>query len=80
MKKVFIVIGVVTLFMLVYNILPFVASIDSRAIFAMFMAGQFAIVFMAVYILKYGKPSTKKFSDGHWYEDKLLPLEQTRNA
>jgi hypothetical protein len=37
--------------------------------FLMFMFSQVLVVWMVYYVLKFGTPSSKKFDDGHWYED-----------
>lgn len=67
MKKVRIVITLVTLFAVLYNISPFI-GVPGNAIIAMFILSPFLVIYMAYIILKYGKPSGHTF-DERFYED-----------
>ena len=68
MKKMWMVITLVTLFAVLYNISPFV-GVPGYAIVAMFILSPFLVVYMAYVILKYGKPSGHTF-DERFYDDR----------
>jgi hypothetical protein len=57
----------VTLFMLIYNTLPFLGTGDNWII-ALFIISPFPVIWMAYRILKDGTPSGKTWDD-HFYED-----------
>lgn len=67
MKKVPVVILLVTLFAVFYNISPHI-GIPGKAIIIMFILSPFLLVYMVYVILKYGKPSGHTFDD-RFYED-----------
>ena len=60
------VIGV-TLFMVIYNLLPFF-GVHSNLIIALFIVSPFAVIWMVYAVLKNGTPSQKTW-DEHFYED-----------
>jgi hypothetical protein len=68
MKKVWIVIFLVTLFAVFYNISPFI-GVPDKAIIAMFFISPAAVLFMVYVILKYGEPSGATF-DEKFYDDR----------
>lgn len=68
MTKMWIVIGLVSLFAVIYHAAPFIGLPD-RVIIGMFILSPFLVVYMAYVILKYGKPSSHTF-DERWYEDR----------
>ena len=68
MKRVWIVVSLVTLFAVIYHAAPFIGLPD-KLIIAMFVLSHFLVVYMAYVILKYGKPSAYTF-DKRWYEDR----------
>lgn len=57
----------VTLFMVVYNLLPFFNAQTDVIIF-LFILSPFAVVWMVYRVLKNGTPSQKHWDD-HFYED-----------
>lgn len=57
----------VTLFMVIYNLLPFF-NVSSNVIVALFIVSPFAVIWMVYCILKNGKPSEKNWDD-YFYED-----------
>lgn len=67
MKKVSIVITLVTLFAVFYQLSPY-AGIPDKCIMGMFIASRFLVLYMAYVILKYGKPSGYTF-DERFYDD-----------
>ena len=67
MKKVWWVIGIVSLFALVFQVSPYVGVPDA-VIFGMFFVAPFAMVYMVYVILKYGVPSGRTF-DERFYDD-----------
>lgn len=66
MKKVSVVVTLVTLFAVFYNVSPFI-GVPDKAILAMFCLSPFLVVYMVYVILKYGKPSGATF-DEKFYE------------
>lgn len=68
MKRVWIVIGLVSLFAVIYHAAPFIGLPDNLII-GMFILSPFLLVYMTYVILRYGKPSAYTF-DERWYEDK----------
>lgn len=68
MKKVPVVIGLVTLFAVFYNISPYI-GIPADAIVFMYILSPFLVIYMAYVILKYGEPSLHTF-DERFYEDR----------
>lgn len=67
-KKVPVVITLVTLFAVVYHMSPFI-GVPDNAIIIMFILSPFLVLYMAYVILKYGTPSKYTFDD-RFYEDK----------
>ena len=70
MKRVRIVIVLVSLFAVIYHASPFLAFTEGLII-SMFLVSPFLVIYMAYTILKYGKPSAytfdEKFYDDHDY-------------
>lgn len=70
MKRVRIVVILVTLFAALYHASPFL-GFTGDIIIAMFLVSPFLVIYMAFTILKYGKPSEytfdEKFYDDHEY-------------
>ncbi len=67
MRKVSVVVTIVSLFALFYQLSPFIGVGDDAILF-MFSISPVLVVYMAYVILKYGKPSGKTF-DEQFYED-----------
>ena len=67
MKKPVVVISLATVFMLVYNLSPFI-GVPDEAIIAMFILSPLVLIYMAYVILRYGKPSKYTFED-RFYDD-----------
>jgi hypothetical protein len=67
MKKVPVVVSLVTLFAVFFNIAPYIRVPDTF-MFLMFFISPFLVGYMAYVILKYGKPSGKTF-DEQFYDD-----------
>jgi len=67
MKKPAIVIGFATLFMVFYNLSPYL-SIPDEFIIAMFILSPIILIYMVYVILKFGKPSKYTFED-RFYDD-----------
>ncbi len=67
MKRVPVVITLVTLFAAIYHLGPYMGLPDT-AIFTMFLISPFLVLYMAYVILKHGKPSGHTF-DERYYED-----------
>jgi len=68
MKGIRIPIFVTTLYLFVYTLTPHL-NLSSQVTVTMFLFSPFLMAWMVLSILIKGEPSTKKFSDGHWYED-----------
>lgn len=68
MKNIRLPIFVTTLYLFIYALTPYFA-ISSKITIAMFLLSPFLMAWMVLSILIKGESSTKKFSDGHWYED-----------
>lgn len=70
MKRVRIVIILVSLFAAIYHASPFLNFTDN-IIIAMFLLSPFVVIYMTYTVLKYGKPSKytfdEKFYDDHDY-------------
>ena len=64
MKKPAIVIILATLYLLIFQLSPYIGASD-EAIIAMFILSPFIVIYMAYVILKYGK------SSGHTFEEKF---------
>jgi hypothetical protein len=57
-----------TSYLILFALVPwFGASLETMVI--LFLFSPFLIVWMVIRILKDGKPSGKKFNEGHFYED-----------
>lgn len=67
MSKIKFPIITVTLFMVIYNLLPFF-NVNTDGIVALFILSPFAMIWMVYSVLKYGTPS-KKTWDEYFYED-----------
>lgn len=67
-KGVLIPIVVTTVYLFVYSLTPHL-PVSFKITIAMFLFSPFLMLWMVLSILIKGEPSTKKFSDGHWYED-----------
>lgn len=67
MKKPAIIIGFATVFMLFYNMAPYIAIPDA-IIIGMFILSPFVIIYMAYVIIRYGKPSRHSFEE-KFYDD-----------
>jgi len=67
MKKPAIVIALSTLYLIIFQVSPYI-GIPDEAIIAMFILSPFVVIYMAYVILKYGKPSKHTFEE-RFYED-----------
>ena len=67
MKKPAIVIALATIFIVFYNLAPFI-GIPDEFIIAMFIVSPIVVVYMAFVILKFGKPSKYTFEE-RFYDD-----------
>ncbi len=74
MKKVTIVVFLVTLYLFFYQGSPFIGIAD-EAIVAMFILSPFLVIYMVYVVLKYGEPSGSTF-DEKFYDD----LDYKRNG
>ena len=67
MKKPAIVITLATLYLIIFQLAPYIGASD-EAIIAMFILSPFIVIYMAYVILKYGKPSGNTFEE-RFYDD-----------
>ena len=67
MKKPAIVIALATLYLIIFQISPYINA-SEEAIIAMFILSPFIVIYMAYVILKYGKPSGHTFEE-RFYDD-----------
>ena len=67
MKKPAVVIAFATLFMIFYNLSPYI-GIPDEFIIAMFIVSPVVLIYMAYVILKFGKPSKYTFEE-RFYDD-----------
>jgi hypothetical protein len=67
MKKPAIIIALSTLYLIIFQVSPYI-GIPGEAIIAMFILSPFIVIYMAYVILKYGKPSKHTFEE-RFYED-----------
>ena len=67
MKKPAIIIAFATLFMMFYNLSPYI-GISDEFIIAMFIVSPIILIYMAYVILKFGKPSKYTFEE-RFYDD-----------
>lgn len=67
MKKPAIVITLATLYLIIFQLSPYIGASD-EAIIAMFILSPFIVIYMAYVILKYGKPSGNTFEE-RFYDD-----------
>jgi hypothetical protein len=67
MKKTTAVIAFATLYLVVFQLAPFIRLSD-EIIIAMFILSPFVVIYMVYIVLKYGKPSQHTF-DEKFYED-----------
>ena len=68
MKHVGLNIAVVTFYLMVYAMTPSL-GMAYDIVFGLFLLGNLLFLRMVYVVLKYGKPSKKKWRDGNWYED-----------
>jgi hypothetical protein len=66
-KKIWIIITIVTLYLLFYQLTPFI-GIPDKIISVLFIVSPFLVIAMVYFVLKYGKPSKYNF-DERFYED-----------
>lgn len=57
-----------SLFLLFYTLSPYI-GLGEHWIVLLFLLSPFLMIWMVLSILIKGKPSSKKFDDGHLYED-----------
>lgn len=67
MQRIHLPIFLATLFVLVYNLSPYMGFSDN-AITAMFLVSPLVVIWMVIRVLKDGQPSTQSFTE-HFYED-----------
>jgi hypothetical protein len=67
MKKPAVVISFATLFMVFYNLSPYI-GIPDEAIIAMFILSPIILIYMVYIILRFGKPSKYTFEE-KFYDD-----------
>jgi hypothetical protein len=67
MKKPAIIISFSTLYLILFQLSPYI-GVPEEAIIAMFILSPFIVIYMAYVILKYGKPSKYTFEE-RFYED-----------
>ena len=67
MKKLPVVISIVTLYALFFQLIPF-TGIPVNIISGMFFLSPFLVIYMVYVILKYGKPSPYTFEE-RFYDD-----------
>ena len=67
MKRVAVVVTLVTLFAIFFQLSP-TLGVPDRLIYAMFIIAPFLLIFMVYTILKHGEPSGKTF-DEQFYDD-----------
>jgi hypothetical protein len=67
MKKPAIIIALSTLYLIIFQVSPYI-GIPGEAIIAMFILSPFIVIYMAYVLLKYGKPSKHTFEE-RFYED-----------
>jgi hypothetical protein len=74
MKKVEIVITIVTLYAIIFHAAPY-TGVEDEVIFTMFFLSPFLIIYMVYVVLKYGRSSNYRF-DERFYDD----WDYTRNG
>ena len=67
MKKLPIVISIVTLYVLFFQLTPYIA-IPADIVFGIFLLSPFLVICMTYIILKYGRPSPYTFEE-RFYDD-----------
>ena len=67
MKKPSVIITLATLFVVIYNLSPYIGFPD-EAIVAMFILSPIVLIYMAYVIIRFGKPSKHTF-DEKFYDD-----------
>ena len=67
MKKPAIVIILATLFMIIYNLSPFI-GIPDEAIIAMFLLSPIVVIYMVYVVIRFGKPYKYTFEE-RFYDD-----------
>lgn len=67
MKKPAVIITLATLFVVIYNLSPYI-GIPDEAIIAMFILSPIVLIYMAYVIIRFGKPSKHTF-DEKFYDD-----------
>ncbi len=68
MKNLRIPVILATIYVLVYSISPDL-GFPVELIVLMFTFSPIVVIWLAIYILRHGKESEKKWDDGHWYDD-----------
>ena len=68
MKKLSFILLAILLFLLFTVFVPSV-SFDTNIVGALFIIGNILVLLATYCILKFGKPSSKEFDKGKWYED-----------
>ena len=74
MKKLSVVITIVTLYALFFQLTPYM-DIPANIIFGMFLLSPFLVIYMVYLILRFGKPSKYTFEE-RFYDD----YDYTRNG
>ena len=67
MKKPAVIIALATLYLIIFQLSPYIGA-SEEAIIAMFILSPFIVIYMAYVILKYGKPSGHTFEE-RFYDD-----------
>lgn len=67
MKRIHFPIFLATLYVVIYQLSPYMGFTEN-AIISMFVLSPVVVIWMVVRVLKDGEPSTKTFTD-HFYED-----------
>ena len=78
MQRIHFPVFLATLFVLVYNMSPYMGFSDN-AITAMFLLSPLVVIWMVIRVLKDGQPSTQTFTE-HFYEDHAYrrnPIRET---
>jgi hypothetical protein len=64
------IIFLTTAYLLFYALTPYIDSIPIRITVVLWLFSHVLLVYMVVRVLRKGIPSTKRFDEGYWYEDK----------
>lgn len=68
MKRTLSIVALVTLYAFFFQASPWI-GVSDEVIVNMFLFSPFLVIFMAYYILRYGKPSSHTFDD-RFYDDR----------